>query len=257
MIYIWTRRAPKWEDWEAVQAQLPRQMTSKVELWNDTFNIPFHLFRHRVRQIAELNVSRVERAVSAPWDEIPDGSLVLPVDDDDWFAPHVATVLAAEHEARGTGYYWISRFIELPINFPHRLGLIRRRILPRTPPSRFVFTTNNYALPKEPETKLLLDRHAHASEVVEKGAAGPLKKLEQNLSVMNRTLGSQTSLAYVTRRSQLIWKYHRYKALYRRLEMRELPWCRPYLEMMADLMDELKPKDRPHTSGGLRELLRP
>jgi hypothetical protein len=239
MIYIWTRKAPNWEDEEAVLAQLSPQMKSRVDLWNQTFNIPFHTFRHAVREIAELNMSEVESAVQARWDEIPDGSLVLPVDDDDWFAPNVASVLAAAHDDRFNGYYWISSFKEVPIHFRHRLGLIRRRIFPRTPP-KFVFTTNNYALPKGTETKPLLDSHVHASERVEDGTVGPLKRLEQRLSVHNRTLGSQTSLAYVHERSQLIRKYHEYMRLYKRRGAPGLEWCRPYLAMMADIMDRLK-----------------
>jgi hypothetical protein len=242
MIYIWTRKAPNWEDEEAVMAQLSPDLRSKVDLWNDTFNIRFHAFRHGVRKIAEQNVSRVENAVSAPWDEIPDGSLVLPVDDDDWFAPNVANVLEAEYDHRANGYYWSSSFTQVPISLRHRLGLIRSRIFPSTPP-KYVFTTNNYALPKGPETKPLLDSHVRASEWVENGAGGPVKKLEQNLSVMNRTLGSQTSLAWnkpVLRRSQLIRKYHEYMRLYDRREAPGLEWCRPYLALMADLMDQLE-----------------
>jgi hypothetical protein len=59
-------------------------------MWNQTFDLPYHVFRQRVRRIAELNLQRVENAVRARWDEIPDGALVAPVDDDDWFAPDSA-----------------------------------------------------------------------------------------------------------------------------------------------------------------------
>jgi hypothetical protein len=244
-IYIWIRSTTNWEDEEAVLAQLSPDLRSKVAVWNDTFNIPFHVFRHQVRQVARFNLSKVENAVCAPWEEIPDGSLVLPVDDDDWFAPDVAGVLEREHDARVTGYYWISSFIEVPTNLRHRLGLIRRRVFPRTSP-KFICTTNNYALLKSPETKPLLQSHRRASEWFARDGA-PVRRVEQRLSAMNRTLGSQTSLAWrkpVLTRCQLVRKCRRYKRLYREGVTPDLAWCRPYLAMMADLMDQLRVTNR-------------
>ena len=72
--------------------------------WNDTFNISYQRFRHRVEQIAQLNHSRVEGAVVSEWDEIPDGALVMPVDDDDWFVPGAAQALEAELDPEAIGY---------------------------------------------------------------------------------------------------------------------------------------------------------
>ncbi|MGH2991972.1 MAG: hypothetical protein ACRDL1_00340 [Solirubrobacterales bacterium] len=245
MIYIWIRSTTNWEDEEAVLAQLSPELRSKVGVWNDTFTIPFHVFRHRVREIARLNVSKVEDAVCARWEEIPVGSLVLPADDDDWFAPDVGRALQRAYDSRATGYYWIPGFIEVPINFGHRLSLIRRRVFPRTP-LKWICTTNSYALLKRPETKRLLQSHVRASEWFEEQPAGTANRVERRLSVMNRTLGSQTSLGFGKpglTRSQLIRKFRRYRALYRRAESPELAWCRPYLAMMADLMDQLSVKD--------------
>jgi hypothetical protein len=64
---------------------------------------------------------------------------------------------------------------------------------------------------------------------------------------MNRTLGSQTSLAMgkpALTRSHLVRKCRRYKKLYRKDVTPDLAWCRPYLAMMADLMDQLSVTDR-------------
>jgi len=123
--------------------------------------------------------------------------------------------------------------------------LIRRRLFPGTPP-KFTLTTNNYALLKGPETKPLLSSHVGASEWLKSQKPGGVVKIERRLSVMNRTLASQTSLAIgkpsITR-SQLIRKYHRYKRLYRKVEVSELAWCRPYVGMMAELMDQLEIRD--------------
>ena len=52
MIYLCIRQTTDWADEAAFRAQLPPLYAPTVQLWNDTFNIPYHLFRHRVRQIA-------------------------------------------------------------------------------------------------------------------------------------------------------------------------------------------------------------
>jgi hypothetical protein len=246
MLYIWIRATVDWQDEEAFLAQLRPELEPKISVWNETFNIPFHGFRHRIREIARLSMSRVQNAVCVDWDDIPEGGLVAPADDDDWFAPEVGTVLESEREPGTTGCYWTSSTIEVPIHFPHRLGLIRRRIFPGTPP-RWICTTNNYAMVKSPESKAFLGSHMLASKSVKDEQTGPLTRIERRLSVANRTLASQTSLAWEKpsiSRSQLIRKFERYRKLYDRPTLPGLAWCQPYLAMMSDLMAELRVKDR-------------
>jgi hypothetical protein len=246
MIYVWVRATVDWEDESAFLAQLNPNFKPQVDAWNDTFDIPFHRFRYEIRRIAELNLSRVENVVVADWDEIPEGALVLPVDDDDWFAPNVACVLEESFDPRMTGYFWISSFVEVPANFRHRLGTIRRAIFPRTPP-RFICSSNNYALVKQPDTKLLLRNHIVASRWVVGPGRARVRRIEQRLSVMNRTLASQTSLGFrgpAIRRSVLLRKFRRYRSLYSAPLALELDWCRPYVAMMADLIGRLNVRER-------------
>jgi hypothetical protein len=246
MIYIWIRATVDWQDEEAFLAQLRPELEPKINLWNETFNIRFHVFRHRIHEIARLSLSRVQNAVCVGWDEIPEGGLVVPADDDDWFAPDVGTVLETQRQPGTSGCYWTSSFIEVPIHFRHRLYLIHRRVFPGTPPW-YVFTTNNYAMVKSRESRALLDSHHLASARAKDEPAGPLTRIERRLSVMNRTLGSQTSLALgkpTITRSWLIRKFERYRKLYDRPQLPDLAWCQPYLAMMSDLMAELRVKDR-------------
>ena len=241
MVYIWVRATVDWQDEQAFLAQIRPEFKPKVELWNETFTIPFHLFRHELRTIARLNLSRVEDSVCCSWDEIPDGGLVLPVDDDDWFAPDAAKALESSYDQGAGGYYWTSSFLEVPTNLRHELGTIRKRIFPETP-GRWICTTNNYALVKGPGTEALSASHVRASEWFE-SRAERVRWIDRRLSLMNRTLASQTTLRPLKpsiRRSELLRKFRRYRKLYERPTPPDLAWCRPYVAMMSELMDTLE-----------------
>jgi hypothetical protein len=246
-----------WQDEEAVLAQVPPRFAPRMELWNSTINMPFHLFRHRVSEIASLNLSRVEDAVCAEWGEIPVGARVAPVDDDDWFAPDLASVLEREWGSV-EGISWPNTWIGMPVDLGHRLYLIRRTLLPFTAP-HLTCDTNNYALVKDADNKLLFALHDMATAWFDRPRWGAVKRIDHRLSVVNRSLGSQTSLRpklpllnprarrvahpklrEITK-SDLLLRLRRHKKLYRRWRwQREPAWSRPYVEMMADLMDELE-----------------
>jgi hypothetical protein len=243
VLYLWIRATASWSDERAFRAQLDPAFASKVEVWNDTFDVPYHRFRDQVRQIARLNLSRVEHAKVSSWEEIPDGALVAPVDDDDWFAPDLARALEGAHDPQAIGYLWPSSFLEVPIDFGHRVFLLRRALFPSTPP-RWLCSTNSYAAVKRPDTELVLRKHTVASE---RFGSEPLRvrRIDRRLSIMNRTLASQTSLGFLRptiRRSELLRKARRYRALYAAPVGPELAWCRPYVRMMAELMQRLRVK---------------
>jgi hypothetical protein len=246
VIYIWIRRTVDWEDEDAALAQLTDPwLKPKVPLWNATFNITYQRFRHRVAEIARLNHSRVAGAERADWDQIPDGALVLPVDDDDWFAPDAARVLEAERDLETPAYLWPSRWLEVPINTGHRLHLLRRRLLPSTPP-KWLCGTNNYAIVKGEGAQEPLGNHIRASRWFEDRLAhggASVKRIERELGVANRTLASQTTLSQTRRqirRSELVRKYRRYRKLYGRPPPDDLAWSRPYVAMMDELMGKLE-----------------
>jgi hypothetical protein len=245
VIYVWTRTSVDWSDEEAFWAQVPPRFKPRAELWNATLNIPFHLFRHRVNQIAELNLSRVGNVARAPWDEIPDGALVVPVDDDDWFAPNLAEVLEREWESE-PGISWTGTWIGIPSVLEHRLHLMKRAVFPFTRPY-WTCESNNYAMVKRPGVKPLLVEHGFACEWFDGEGRQSVKRFDARLNVTNRHLGSQTSLRPTRRgeldRARLLRRLRKYKRLYRRRPWgRGLEWCRPYLAMMAELMDELEPR---------------
>jgi hypothetical protein len=54
VIYIWVRETTDWQNERTFLAQVDPKFRPKVELWNDTFDMPFHVFRHKLRAIANL-----------------------------------------------------------------------------------------------------------------------------------------------------------------------------------------------------------
>lgn len=139
-----------------------------------------------------------------------------------------------------TGYYWNSSFIEVPINFGHQLHILKRAIL-KSPP-KWICTTNNYAIIKNSEMEGIFQSHTKASNWFW-SHEGDVKKINMCLSVMNRTLASQTSLDFQKNsisRAKLVRKFLLYKRLYKKPIANELNWCKPYKDMMASLMEELK-----------------
>ena len=244
MIYIFIRRTTDWGRIDVVESQLPRKFRQKVEVWDSIFNIPYFAFRDRLKQIAQLNLARVKGVTCVTdWDDIPESALVVPVDDDDWFSPELGPALERALTPGIAGYYWNSHFVQVPIHFGHTLGLIRRRLFPGTPP-KFLCTTNNYAMVKSPGMKDLCQYHSRASRWFLSHPERVLK-LDLDLSLMNRTLASQTSLAFnrsSVSASYVIRKYKKYKKLYTMPVPGELAWAEGYMSMVAELMDELEPR---------------
>lgn len=239
-VHIWVRQTADWRDEEAFRAQLKPRFAPLVDLWNATFTLPYHLFRAEVRDIAIANHEAVRGARVSTWGEIPEGALVLPTDDDDWFAPDVAEAAARSVDDR-PGVRWTSSFVEVPIDALHVVFPALRRALPGVGP-KYPCTTNNYAMFKRPGFELMLGRHTRASYWVAVDRRR-LATIDRRLSVMNRTLASQTTMTRHRRavdRAALLRKYRRYRALYRSRLHRDLEWAQPYADRMAALMDRLE-----------------
>ncbi|MSO41317.1 MAG: hypothetical protein EXQ70_05380 [Solirubrobacterales bacterium] len=188
-------------------------------------------------EIAALNHSRVEGATRTGWDQIPDGSLVLPVDDDDWFAPIAATRAAGALQPRSAGVRWSTTHVQVPNGIGHRVYLWRRRFLPSSPPA-WTCSTNNYAMVKGPrDNKRLLASHPEASRWLAAGELGSMAVLPEPLSIANRTIASQSALgagsSSISQRA-LLRRLRGYRRLYRR-QVRGCPWAAPYLASMDEL----------------------
>ena len=242
MVRIWVRATLDYDDERAFEAGLLPDFREQVALWDATFTMPFRVFRSRVRAIARENLASVEGAACATWDEIPQGALVLPCDDDDWFRPDIASVLERELRPGAAGARWTSSFLQVPIDLRHQLGMWRERVLGPRP--QFHCTTNNYALFASEASKELLSNHLRASAWVAAQPPGDVALVRERLSLMNRTLASRTSLGHVgvpISRRRLLRKLARYRRLYERPLSPELAWAQPHVQRMRALMAELEP----------------
>ncbi len=239
MIYIAVRKTLDWTDETSFRAQIPQEVRAGIELWNKTFRMPYHHYRAELKRIAQLNLSRIQGAIVGSPGDVPDGAIAVPVDDDDWFSPDLAKTLENGWDDR-MGCYWPSRFLEVPISFPHRLGLIRKFLFPSTKP-RWLCTTNNYAVRYCPETADLVRSHIRASRWF-LSHPSDIAKIGTPLSLMNRTLASMTQLRSEPSRALLLRKYRRYRKLYAGPAPSDLSWCEPCLDRLRDLHAQLRPR---------------
>jgi len=76
------RRTLEWDDEALVEAGLRADFRPKVDAWNATFDLPYRSFRHRLKQIAQTSLARVENAACARLDDLAPVAIVVPVDDD-------------------------------------------------------------------------------------------------------------------------------------------------------------------------------
>jgi hypothetical protein len=240
VIYICVRATLDWQDEVAVARGLKPEFRPKLETWNETFTMPYHEVRHRLKRIAELNLSRVENAVCARLDEIPDGALVVPVDDDDWFAPDLARGLLAAYEPHILGYRWTDYTVEIGRPLEARLNSLWWWLRGNRP---LTCGSNNYGFIKTPQHLPLVTSHGTASRYFDANPAR-IRRLSGRWSVRNRNPTSQTEMGWrqphVTR-AELIETFHTYLRLYARVRLpRAFRWAQPYVTMMADLMREIE-----------------
>ena len=192
-----------------------------------------------MKRIALSSWTAVRNAVVAAPQDAPAGALVVPVDDDDWFAPQLADDLRSEFDARFSCYLWRHYTVELRRQIRERLRLAAWRLQGGR---SLTCSTNNYAVVKSPEGLPVDSGHGTASRYFDAHPA-LVKRIQAHWNLQNRNLSSRSidkSKPEVTR-SELALRLGRYQELYARLRLPAgFGWAHPYLEQMAALTAELK-----------------
>lgn len=232
-VYICIRRTLDWRDGVASTARLRPDLRPKVKVWNSTLDPPYHVFRQRLKEIAEANLAQVENAVRAPLAEIPPGAIVIPVDDDDWLAPELPDRLAEQYDPAARGYLWIRHLIEPRVRLRTRVWYWLWSWRASTCGS------NNYAVPCRAEVAELVYSHTRAGRYFDVNRSR-IKRMARILCVQNRNLGSQTAMAWhrpLLTREELVENLHRYRGLYASHQLPdEVGWARPCVAQMDELM---------------------
>lgn len=238
-IHVCLRSTLDWQDEALVRARIIPGFRPKLDAWNATFDMPYHLFRQRLRDIAQLNLSRVEGAVCSELEDVAPGHVVVPIDDDDWLAPDLVSHLIDAYEPTVRGYLWSLHVIELPRRVRSSLRWLARWL---GRPDLHLCKTNNYAVSSEPALLPLALYHVKASHYFT-GNPLAVKRIPGILAIQNRTLASQTVLGWdrpSISRDELVTLWRRYRGLYSSWRLRsELVWARPYVDMMAALMEDI------------------
>jgi hypothetical protein len=123
-VVIVVRQSPDWaalaDDWRAgrpvdppryvpplMVPDFPKDIVALIERWNRFSAIDFFTVRRQLKAIAQATLRRVERAVLVSCSELAarlpelrhDNALLFFCDDDDWFAPDLATRVSPEDYA--------------------------------------------------------------------------------------------------------------------------------------------------------------
>ena len=238
MIHICIRRTLDWKDDTVVRARILPEFRAKYDEWNAAFDMPYSAFRYRLTQIAGLNLGRVEGAIRSSLSEVPPGHIVVPVDDDDWFAPDLATRLERVLDPGVAGYLWRRALLELarPLD-------PLRRVARWLGHPEYTCKTNNYAFVNGPESARLASSHTWAGRYFDARRTS-IREIPATLAIQNRNLASMTTLAWgrpSIRRDELATLLGRYRRLYVAWRpTAELSWAKPYVDLMAELMTEIR-----------------
>ena len=244
MLYICIRKTTQWADEEIFLEQLQEKFKTSVEAWNQTFDMPYHLFRDKIKMIAQSNLAMVNDSVVTTFENVPDGGLILPIDDDDWLAPNLVSKIQTELEEGVTGYHWIHDRLSVPRprNTWSRFSrFVAENILGKSS-SRYIFQTNNYMFVKGRVPLGAVRFHTRANRYFLKNF-DRTKYIHNHLSVWNQTIASKISMGWPRRSisSEMLKKnYYLYKELYDTVELPNHPWSVPYVVRMRELMEELR-----------------
>lgn len=117
--------------------EVKMRLYEAIQIWNQTFAMSYFEYRQRLREIAWdtwLKIEGLDGIIrnrhGAIGSCLPSGTILLPVDEDDWFSPQAANTLKAAFSEEIDIYSWNDAAFR-PVamqNYPdHSLPLLRLR----------------------------------------------------------------------------------------------------------------------------------
>jgi hypothetical protein len=269
-VYICIRLTAAWEDEAGYRSRLIAGLVPHIDAWDATFRTSYREFRAAIAEITMASLRAVRGAVIAPYEEIPEGAVVMPCDDDDWTAPHAAEALVEPFASGCDCAVWKQSVVQVPVDWMHALKVRAGNLWQGFHPPRWFCSTNNYALRKRAGSHSLVMSHMLASK---RFVGDPdVLHVGRRLTLQNRNLASQTSIARVRypylehfngvvrlanlhnpageqpsplnarNARHLLGKFEKYRRLYDRYVPQDpdLEWATPYVHAMRDLTLSLK-----------------
>ena len=209
-------------DWKSPRFKLWAKAERHEAVWNDTFKLTFREYRHELQKIAAENHRQVK---GADFGRPKDRSVVIPVDDDDWFSPDMIDRLRAAMKPNAVGLHWQSN------------ELLNGRLIPCGNPGCIYCKTNNYCYRPGPGRGKWIN-HVGAEYAFREEKE--IQYLDRPLNLVNRTLGSFTSLEHRIPEGTLRDYWESTVTNFSKLTIPEhLGWITPYVEQVHVLIKRL------------------
>jgi len=236
---IYIRHSPKWEsmtEQKFIEQEFPNSQEwwdkalpnifPQVKWWNSLCSISYFEYRKKVTDITLRNISKTNPSIvlSKKIEIQNDKFIFLPTDDDDWYHPKIFEIL--EKHIESDLIIW-KNFINKEYRNPTRIF------------------TNNYALTHNGKQKLK-DKGLIPSNIlfgdfpemfdVLQSKYIKTSKINECLSVTNRTLASATILSNYKKKSEFVSQLMEVK----KNKIEAPTWALEEVEMMNDLNESVK-----------------
>lgn len=159
-------------------------------IWKDTLTVDYFHYRQKLKEIAEVNLFKTDSILVKSHEDLRGKYILLCVDDDDWFAANIFSMIANDIKDDTDVIIW------------HRTILNYGDLNPWETHDDVLFT-NNYALTNSGVKKLLDNNispftlHSHIHECVfDKKNRFNILRIKHGLSLTNKTLASTIKLIY-------------------------------------------------------------
>jgi hypothetical protein len=231
-----------------------------IERWDKVFQLSLFEYRHRVSQIAKTNWENIDGLHDIIYSDGTQSktikiinqikkqkdSIIIPVDDDDWFAPNIIKELLP-HTHRPI-IHWNQAIYDPYDPFKGSYQVRNSRA--------YQFYTNNFAFnsfiydfgTRYDKIEMSLN-HLYFDRNITDEKFAPLRcnwiTINKNLSIANRTMASLSKLNKMLRHKSIKSKINRHAFLEDNLDntqklLQQVPWSVRYIELVEQLYLDLK-----------------